>query len=176
MDKEKWQSVEFKGLRGELNNRISFLHNTINLAIVFWLVFLIVGFVFIAIEMDRTFFLTYLLLIPIVIDLLAFNYQSNQNSLESIARYFQYQLKPKVEIECGSEILDWEMFFANDKVPYRFESVTKVFPFVLPSIIPIYFLSVGIQVNNYQMAILIIDIALLVLMLINFRYKLRRVK
>lgn len=176
MDKEKWLALEFESLRGELNNRINFLHNTINLAVIFWLIFLITGFVFVTLGIDQTFFYTYLLLIPIVLDLLAFNYQSNQNSLESIARYYQYQLKPIIEKERDSDVLGWEKFFANDKIPYRFESVTKIFPFVLPSVIAFYFLFAKIPLTNYQLAILIIDLLFLALMLITFRYKLRRVK
>jgi uncharacterized membrane protein len=176
LDREKWQALEFEQLRGELNNRVDFLHKSINLAIIFWLIFLIMSFFFMAIGMPKNIFYTFLLLIPVVMDLLGFNYQSNQNSLESIPRYFQYHLKPILDEKHGDGMLAWEKFFADEKFPFRFESVTKVFPFVLPSIIPFYFLFAKVPLENYQAAILAIDLILLVLMLSIFRYKLRRVK
>lgn len=176
MDKEQWQALEFKTTRNELNNRIDFLHKSINLGAIFWLIFLITTFFFIAIGLEKNFFITYLLLIPIVIDLLAFNYQSNQNSLESIPRYYYYKLKPLLEKKYGEDILEWEKYFAEDKEPFKYESVTKVFPFVLPSIIPIYFLFSGTPLNTLQIILVIIGILFLLLMLEGFRYKLRRVK
>jgi len=175
MDKEQWQALEFKASRHELNNRIDFLHKSITTAVIFWLVFLIATFFFLAIGLDKEMFITYLLLIPLVIDLLAFNYQSNQNSLESIPRYYFYYLKPQLDKKYGS-ILEWEKYFADDKEPFKYESVTKVFPFVLPSIIPIYFLFSGSDLNALQIILVIVDILFLVLMLESFRYKLRRVK
>jgi len=176
MDKEKWDVIEYEQLRHELNSRIDFLHKTINLAVIFWLIFLIFSFFFMALGMPKNFYYTYLLLIPVVMDLLGFNYQSNQNSLESIARYFQHHLRPSLEEKHGKDILCWEKFFADDKFPFRYESATKIFPFVLPSIIPLYFLINKIPLEHYQTTILVIDLVLLALMLIIFRYKLRRVK
>jgi len=176
MDKEKWDALEFEQLRGELNQRIAFLHKNITLGAIFWLIFLIATFFLIVLGIEKETFYTYLLLIPIVLDLLAFNYQSNQNSLESIPRYFHYYLKPKLREKYGTEMLHWEKFFADDKKPFSIESVTKIFPFVFPSAIPLYFLFAGIQLEKYQMTILIVDLFFLALMLWIFRYKLRRVK
>lgn len=177
MEKEKWDLLEYKQLRGELNNRINFLHNSINLAVIFWLIFLIMSFLFMALGMPKEMLITFLLLIPIIMDLLCFNYQSSQNSLESIARYNEYYLKPKLEEQYKtSNILGWEKFFATDKEPFKIESSTKVFPFILPSIIPFYFLFAHTSLLPYQTTILTIDIVFLVLILIIFRYKLRRVK
>ena len=60
MDKEQWQALEFKSTRKELNNRIDFLHKSISMAAVFWLIFLIATFFFIAIGLEKNFFITYL--------------------------------------------------------------------------------------------------------------------
>lgn len=176
MDKEQWQALEFKTSRHELNNRIDYLHKSINLGAIFWLVFLVASFFFIAIGLDKNLFYTYLLLIPIVMDLLTFNYQSNQNSLESIPRYYHYHLKPMLEEKYGKGVLEWEKYFADDKEPFKYESVTKIFPFVLPSIIPFYFLFARVPLDTFQIILVIVDILFLVLMLESFRYKLRRVK
>lgn len=177
MEKEKWDMLEYEQIHGELNNRINFLHNSINLAVIFWLIFLIISFLFMALGIPKDMFITYLLLIPVVMDLLCFNYQSSQNSLESIARYNEYYLKPKLEKKYATkDILGWERFFANDKEPFKIESSTKVFPFILPSIIPLYFLFAHTPLLPYQTAILNTDLVFLVIILVIFRYKLRRVK
>ncbi|MCX6811320.1 MAG: hypothetical protein NT039_01330 [Candidatus Berkelbacteria bacterium] len=173
---EKWFILEFKNLRDELNDRIIFLHRTINLAIVFWVIFLLAVFALLIFNAKKELIYTFLLLIPIVMDLLAFSYQTNQNSLESIPKYFHEKIKPRLDKKYQSNILGWEKFFAQEKWPFRFESITKVFPFLLPSLIPIYFLIARYPLVEYQVIIAIIDIVLLLVVLENFRYKLRRVK
>jgi hypothetical protein len=177
MEKEKWDMLEYEQIHGELNNRINFLHNSINLAVIFWLILLIMSFLFMAMGMPQDMFITFLLLIPIIMDLLCFNYQSSQNSLESIARYNQYHLKPRLEEKYKTQdILGWEKFFATDKEPFKIESSTKVFPFILPSIIPLYFLFAHTPLQPLQIAILVTDLVFLAIILVIFRYKLRRVK
>lgn len=175
MKNEIWHIREYDNLRRELTMRVKFLHQTINLAVIFWLIFLLATILFIYLGIENNLLYTFLLLIPIVFDLLALNYQSNQNSLESIARYFNEFLKPVLR-KNDQDILGWDYYFAREKVPFRFESITKVFPFVLPSLIPFYFLFAGTSLEKYQLVIVLIDIAFLVLVLENFRYKLRRVK
>ncbi|MFA6493355.1 MAG: hypothetical protein WCV58_04410 [Patescibacteria group bacterium] len=176
MNKEKWFALEYGKSRNELNNRIVFLHKTINLAIILWVVFLIITFIIIGLGVKRDLLHTFLLFIPIIMDLLAFNYQSNQNSLESIPRYYYYYLKPILEQKYGNDTLHWEEYFAKEKEPFKYESVTKVFPFVLPSLIPFYFLFTRIPLKSYQFVLVAIDILFLLLMIYIFRYKLRRVK
>jgi hypothetical protein len=87
MGNQQWAMKEFEVLRNELNDRISFLHRTINLAMVFWFVSVIALFCFISCGLSYDLLITFVLMVTIAIDLLAFNYQSNQNSLESIAKY-----------------------------------------------------------------------------------------
>jgi len=173
---ERWLVLEYKNLRHELDLRVIYLYKTINLAIFFWVVFLGMFFVFWSFGVEKKIIITFLLLVPMIIDLIAFVYQTNQNSLESIARYIHLKIKPKLDKNYGKSVLGWEKFFAREKRPFRYESVTKVFPFILPSIIPIYFLVAGYELEPYQIIIAIIDIVLLAIMLENFRYKLRRVQ
>jgi len=175
-EEEIWFIKEYEGLRYELSERIKFLHNTINLAIVFWALFIILYFVFVAIGLSKYHIITYLLLIPIVLDMVGYNYQSNQNSLESIAKYFHEHIKPGIKSKYKARLLEWEAYFAKQKEPFKVESVTKVFSFIMPTFIPIYLLASNVQLDKPQQILAIFDLILFVLMLENFRYKLRRVK
>ncbi|MDH4358939.1 MAG: hypothetical protein OEV37_03335 [Candidatus Berkelbacteria bacterium] len=173
---EMWYILEFENLRHELSERIIFLNHTINLAIIFWVVFIVMFFGMVTLEVKKETIYTFLLLIPIVMDLLAFSYQTNQSSLESIPKYFHEQIKPRLDNKYKSNILGWEKFFAEQKKPFRVESVTKVLPFLIPSLIPIYFLVAKYPLERYQTAVAIVGIIFLLIVLENFRYKLRRVK
>ncbi len=176
LDRQRWCMLEFEALRNELDGRIRFLHQTINLAIVFWCVLLIAVFYFISCDLNRDLLVTFILIIPIVFDLLGYNYQSNQNSLESIANYIYEVVRPRAADLNGREVLAWEKYFAAQKEPFKIESSTKVFPFILPSVIPIVLLALRVPLSDFQRLLSYLDIALLCLMAENFRYKLRRVK
>lgn len=173
---EIWHLKEYEKLRDEIKERIILLHKTINMAIIFWLIFLLAIIGLLILDAEKSIIYTFLLIIPIIMSLLAFNYQTNQNSLESIAKYCHEKIKPKLDKKYNSYILGWEKFFAIQKRPFRFESVTKVLPFLLPLLIPIYFLIARYPLENYQIIIAVVDIVLLVIVSENFRYKLRRVK
>jgi len=173
---EKWFKLEFNNLHNELTARIVYLYKTINLAIIIWVVFILAFFAMVILDTDKKIIYSFLLVVPIVIDLVAFVYQTNQNSLESIPRYFHLIIKPRLDKKYSRDMLQWERFFAKEKWPFRLESITKVLPFILPSIIPIYLLVEKYPLENYQTIIAWVDILLLVVVLENFRYKLRRVK
>lgn len=163
-------------MRAELSERIRFLHRTITTAAVFLFISFIVGFCLHREGMTEGQLVTFCLGVPLVVDLLAYNYQSNQNSLESIARYIHLVVRPQVHEMAGQDILKWEEFFAAEKHPYRCESVLKVFPFVLPSLVPVSFLVLKTPMSTYQRALAWTDTVFLLIMLVTFRYKLRRVK
>ncbi len=173
---ERWFKLEFENLRHEQTARIVYLYQSINLAIIIWVIFILAFFGMLILRVEEKIIYSFLLIVPIVIDLVAFVYQSNQNSLESIANYFHEVVKPKLDRKYHRNILRWEKFFAKEKRPFRYESVTKVFPFLLPSIIPIYLLAAKYPLLPHQIALAIIDIGLLLLVIENFRYKLRRVR
>lgn len=172
----RWLELEFKNLHNELTARIIYLYKTINLAIIFWVIFLLAFFGMQILGVEKKIIYTFLLIIPVIFDLVAFVYQTNQNSLESIANYFHKRIKPQLDKKYKSNMLQWEKFFAEQKRPFRYESITKVFPFILPSIIPIYLLTAKYPLEQYQIVIAIIDIVLLIIVLENFRYKFRRVR
>ncbi len=168
--------IEFAVLRQELNSRIKFLHQTINLAIVFWCVLLLATFCFILWGLPRDLLITFILIVPVIFDLLGYNYQSNQCSLESASKYVYEIVRPRAAGVSGQEVLTWEKYFADQKEPFKIESSTKVLAFILPSAIPFALLALRIPLNGYQRALVYIDILFLLLLLENFRYKLRRVK
>ncbi len=177
MEHEQWQKKEFECLRNELNGRILFLHQSISLAAVVLSVLVLAGFGFVAFGVSREFIDTYALAIPILVSFIGFNYQSNQNSLEIIPKYFDEEVRPSLIQKYGEQkLLGWERYFAVMKKPFRFESVTKVFPFVSPFLIPLYYIFTDSLLLDYQWVLVGINIFLLILMLENFRYKLRRVK
>lgn len=176
MNKENWQIKEYENLRQEIIWRISFLHQTISLAIIFLVVFIIAIFISITLNISRELLHTFLLVTPIIFILLGFNYQSNQSSLESISKYFEDVLKPNLPKKYNKNILNWDCFFAKEKKRIKIESSTKVLPFLAPSLIPFYFIFSGISLDKYQWVIIIVDIILLLIMIEHFRYKLRRVK
>lgn len=168
-----WQMLEYQTLRSEITERIKILHYSIHLTTVLLALLIIFVFILFFLEADYNILITFLLTIPIFINLLAFNYQSNQNVLESIARYICYELKPQVNI---SEVLNWEYYFAKEKQSFKIDSATKVFPFLIPSLIPIYLLVFSQPLLSFQLFLAYFDLLLLAVMLIGFRYKLRRVK
>lgn len=173
---QKWRMKEFEYLRLELNNRIDFLHKTITLAVIIWLVLFITFFQLILSGLSFSYLVTFLLFVPIIFDLLGYNYQSNQNSLESIPKYIHEVIRLQAKDMSGQNILGWEEFFAIQKKPFKFESTFKVFPFVLPSVIPFLLLVLGVSLNPFQRMLFWVDIIFLIFLLENFRYKLRRVK
>lgn len=176
MDEQTWCIKEFERLHAEIKDRINFLHNTINLAIIFWMIVLVSVFTFMTANLGWELIKTFLLIFPIIINLIGFNYQSNQNSLESIAKYIHDVLRPKISKQLGKDVLTWDKYFADQKAPFKFESIFKIFPFILPSLIPFVMLVKEIPLNPLQYALSVIDIVLLIFLLENFRYKLRRVK
>lgn len=159
---------EFEALRAEIAVRIRIHHQLIALANIFWLVFVIFGtWIF---TFGITIFISYILIIPLVFTGLLFNYQDNQRTMEVTAKYIEEKLKPKLE---GT--LEWEKYFAGQKKNYQFSSAYKTFAFLAPFVLPIILL-IDIPLTRFQTDLAIIDLILLVIALINFRYKLYRVK
>lgn len=176
MNEESWYKLEFKCLRQELKDRVIFLHKTINLAIIALMVLTIITFILIALKINRDLIHTFVLLIPIILFMIGFNYQSNQNSLESIPKYFEETMRPMLKEKYGEKILGWEKFFAQQKEPFKIESVTKVLPFLSAAVIPFYFIFAEVTLAQYQWVLVVVNIFLFIVFLENFRYKLRRVK
>jgi hypothetical protein len=159
---------EYRVLRAEIAIRLSLLHQIIIFANVLWAVLLIGGLW--AYTLSPSVLQTYLLLVPLVFTGLVFNYQDNQRTLEVTAKYIEVELRSKLK-----DGLDWEKYFAAQKKRYQFSSAYKIFALMVPFSLPIIIL-ISQNLNVAQTWLSIVDLVLLVLILVNFRYKLYRVK
>lgn len=168
MDKEVVLN-EYQVLRAEILMRANLLHQHVTVAAVTWVVLLVSSFISYSI-LEPELFISFLLFIPLVFSSLIFNYQDNQRTLERTAKYIEEVINPKFHGE-----LEWEKWFAKQKQQSQFSSSYKVLVFLLPFLIPIMVLSYH-PLNTWQTLLAIFDIVLLVMILVNFRYKLYRVK
>lgn len=135
----------------------------------FLIVFLIIGLWIYSFN-NSDILKTFLLIVPIVFSGHVFNYQDNQRTLEATARYIDTIIKPKYQAS-----LEWEHFFSAHKKNYQFSSAYKVFSLILPFVLPIILL-MSQKLSSFQITLAIIDLALLIIILTNFRYKLYRIK
>lgn len=172
MDKNYYLN-EYQSLREEIIVRMKFLHWTLSLSVVLQIILLIAGY-FLYIRGQNI--ILYLLLAPIFLNFLTFNYQSNQMTMEAAAKYIHESLKPKVEKIIKEEIWEWEKYFANHKGYYRFEAFFKILPLLSPNLIPLAIIIKRVPLDPWEVVLLIFDLALMLFVIENFRYKLRRVK
>jgi len=159
---------EYKALRAEIAIRMKMLHQLIALGSIFWIIFVIFGFWIYQTGVDA--FYTYLLIIPLIFSGLIFNYQDNQRAMESTARYINDVLWPKISDSQG-----WEKYFGSQKKIGQLSNGNKLFALLIPLLIPIAVLVIG-DLSNLQTTLAIVDIAVLLALITNFRYKLYRVK
>ena len=168
-----WHINEYKALRGEIVKRIIFLHQTINLHIILQIILLIFGYLLYSQGQGIIF---YALLSTIFLNFITFNYQSNQMSLEAISKYIHESLRPKVKDIVKEDVLEWEKYFADHKAHYKFEAFFKATPFIFPNLIPLIVLILRPPLGFWENFLIIFDLVLFIIMIENFRYKLRRVK
>jgi hypothetical protein len=145
--------------RNEITGRVVVLHNQLTVAAVMALVVLL-AFLW----LEDTGKETWLLLgsAPIFAAL-TFNYQSNQITMEAMAKYLmttEYQDK------------EWERYWENYKLGIRFSSVMKTMALILPQIVILIWLSFFVNLTQPQVLLVVFDWLLGVLVLLNFRYKL----
>lgn len=177
MDKVKINEIlieEFRALRKEIDSRIKILHFLISLGSIFWVIFIIAG-ILLCQNYSIQIFYSFLLLIPLIFVGLTFNYQDNQRTLETTARYLEINLKPKLKVAFGDEVFGWEQWFASQKRRYRLSSSFKLFSLLVPLILPIILL-IYTSLNNFQTILATVDLLLLIVVIANFRYKLFRIK
>lgn len=160
---------EYKALRAEIAIRLKLLHDIIAFATIFWVVLLIAGIWILTFE-SYILLNTYLLIIPLVFTGIIFNYQDNQRTLEITAKYVEKNLKSVL-----SSGLEWEQYFAKQKKSYQISSAYKIFALIVPLVIPVVLL-ISQKLTNFQIVLAIIDLFFLCVVLINFRYKLYRIK
>ena len=111
----------------------------------------------------------YLLSLPPTFAFLTFNYQANGLTLEIAFRYTQYLFEHDLR-----DIEDWRPYYIERKGKERLVAWSKSLPLVLPQFIPIVMLVFRqIPFSSFPTrALFLADILLLVLTIVNFRYKL----
>lgn len=170
---ESWHLSEYRLLRQEMISRIKFLHQTLSISVILQIALLAFGYY---LSMQGKNMVLYLLLIPVLMNFLTFNYQSNQMSLEAIAKYIHESLRPRIKEEFKKDTWQWEQYFSNHKARYKYEAFLKILPLLLPNVIPIVILIKQMPLDWWGIVILAVDFLLLLIMVAGFRYKLRRVK
>ena len=165
---------EFRALRQEINTRLKILHQQIVVASVFWVVLIVTG-IFLSQVYPTGILYNFLLLIPLIFVGLTFNYQDNQRTLETTARYREENLKPKLQKVWGQEVFEWEKWFTEQKKRYQFSSSYKLFALLTPFILPMILLFFAV-LDGFQFILAITDLIFLIIIIINFRYKLFRIK
>ena len=147
-------------LRQEITERVKILHQIINLAIlliVFALSF-IVWLLTIGAKIEQM--MLFVLSLPIIFAFLTFNYQANQMTLEGLAKYLKKE---------GS----WDEFYGQYKKSRRPTSFLKVLPLLAPQFVPLIIWPFFVDFDQFWWLI-IIDLMLLLLVFLNFRYKFKK--
>lgn len=171
MGKEDILLTEYQALRKEILARLQIHHYIILAASLLWPIFIIAGIVLV----NNLQFYTFLLLIPLVFTGIVFNYQSNQRVMEATARYIEEKIRPKAQEIIKDSAFEWEKYFAGQKKRWQFSSIYTLFSLLMPFFIPIILLFIN-SLTEFQKIIAYLDLFLLIVIIINFRYKLYRVK
>mgnify|MGYP006952612258 FL=1 len=155
-------------LRAEITRRVGLLHQQLNLAAVMLLA--AAGFGYYLYLLGTTFeqLETFGLFLPLVFSCLTFNYQGNQMTLEALARYLREQSPGQ------ATAAKWENFYGDFKRSVQLISFLKILPLLLPQLLPfIYLARHGWPIGLLDGILISFDLALLLLTIFNFRYKLR---
>lgn len=143
------------GMRQEITERVKLLHQLIHGATLLSAFFVAFGS-WLYMNVPQEVFYWYLLFIPVVMSGVVFNYQSNQMTAEAVAGYLK---------EVGDS---WEQYYGKHKQGVQLTSFLKVTPLLFPLLLP-FFVE---PLTSYQMYLKYFDIALLLFVIANFRYKL----
>lgn len=161
---------EYLALRKEIDSRAKLIHQLLALAAIFWLVLLIFGYYFYLKGTDTLKMETFILLIPIIFSGLTFNYQANQFSLEAVAHYLRDQSQDK-ELAAG-----WENYYGQAKRSVELLSFLKTLPLLLPQLLPLIVIinHLGWSSDFLSQFLTVFDLLLFILVIFNFRYKLKK--
>lgn len=160
---------EYLALRAEITARVRLLHLLLAWSAGLIFVSAIFGYQLYLIGADAKQIETFLLFLPIIFSCLTFNYQANQMTLEAVAYYLRDRTPSR------DMAADWERHFGELKRSVQLISFLKILPLLLPQLLPIIFLIRNGWPTEFLDSILIsLDLALLLLILFNFRYKLRK--
>lgn len=172
MDDQGVLEREHHAFRQEILERVKFLHQVLSLATLLWGALLIFGFFLAWQEVPRQLLLTYILITPIIFSTLTYNYQANQMTMEAVARYLYFHLKPAIKTPTAS-VKSWDEDYASEKNKYRLISFLKVSPLLLPQSLPIIivFWLKSLPEGDLNLSLWVFDLFLFGLTLFNFRYK-----
>ncbi len=150
--------------RGEITGRVTVLHNQLTAASC--LSFLLILAIIWLNQSQQVELVPWLLLgIQPVFAALAFNYQANQITMEALAKYL---------ITSESQDKVWESVWDNYKKNIRLASVLKTTGLILPQILILAWLTINCsELNQLQKLVLAFDWLMGLLVLINFRFKIR---
>lgn len=157
---------QYRQLRKEVTVRVKLLHDLIGLAVI--LVFFGIGTsLFIWNFLGQTMFINYILGLSLVFTFLLFNYQSNQMTLEAVARYSNNIIKDKIEHH------SWDHAYGQHKKQQRLISFSKTAALWLPSLAIILglLLQATVHLAPYQSYLLLADLIAYLISMYNFRYK-----
>lgn len=176
MEKEKFILAEYEELRKELLSRVKILYQILNLAIVIFALFIVLLIWLYFQSIASNILVILLLFVPIVFAFITFIYQDNQKTLEGVAKYLHDELLPDAKKIADENIWQWEDYFVKRKKSYQVSSAFKIFVLILPLLIPFYLIWQNLITLPAQWPLAIFDIVLSIIVLINFRYKLNRIK
>ncbi len=163
------QLAEYNQMRQEILARVTMHHQQLVYAVVLQFLSLVFLIWINHLVADWPSTLVFLLVLPIIFAGLTYNYQANQATLESVATYLNQQY--------NSVGLKWEEFFGHRKSKQKLISFSKALPLIWPQFIPIIILFAGgWPSGNIESGLMIVDLILLVLTLLNFRFKLASFK
>ncbi len=172
MASNDWLLKEYEVMRLEITERVKLLHHFIAMAVNLTMVAIIMATLLIWFQAPTHYVLLFLLLMPIIFVGLTFNYQANQMTLEGVAYYVNDSLRSAVKDNPAQGT--WDAYYAQHRVSYRVTSFLKVWPLLLPQLIPFFVLYyAGWPSQGGLAALLVFDFILFILVVVNFRYKWR---
>lgn len=162
------ESDEHLGLRREITERVKILHSLLGQATGLLMVSVIFGYYLFVGGLPFEQIETFLLFLPIIFACLAFNYQANQMTMETVSYYLCDQFP-----EAGGK---WEKYYGDRKRAVQLISFLKTLPLFLPLLLPIVLIAWhgAWPTAVFNQVLTSIDLALFALVLFNFRYKISR--
>jgi len=167
---------EYQELRREILERVKILHALITMGVILSFISLLFYFLILSFGAPASTITLYLLFLPLVFGGLTFNYQANQMTLEAVATYLNRGLKPQIDQMANRPALEWENYYTRHKFTYQLISFLKVLPLLLPMLLPVILIiqQGGLPTETLPLWLSLLDLAFLLLIAFNFRYKISK--
>ena len=160
---------EYRGARSEVRERARFLHTALSLGVILEATAAVGWAGLVLFHASTSLQHTFLLLQPVIFATLAFNYQANQMTLEAVAGFSdRLRSVPDFKVETAS----WDQAYGTHKRGYELTSFLKIMSLMLPLLLP--FVVIGLKGGFPQGGngvLCAVDVALFLLVVANFRYK-----